>query len=366
MRTYKHQTLFFAVLLNLFISSLFLSTDSAGLLILKADTAQPSSVVWSDDFENGTKTLSEWAVDDIYIDGETPITTNVTISNGLLYSSSYPNTSGMNILTHNSTTATGTWSVDVFLGESGNDHVIIVFMSPDWPDGYMLVPYQGYVLTIENGYGHYTLGYWEPDMAGAIIIGIDTAPLPAFSGWRHIDITRQPDDMMYVYIDGVLSLQGEDSRHHTSEYFRLWTRGSTIFDNITVSDTIDIDRAPPRWTRPLINHIINEGDDFRYALHADDYAGIDTWWVNDTANFVIYQEGILTSVSPLAAGNYTVEVFVNDTLGNVLSGAFYLEVIPATTTNGASLQLDSVLIVVISIGGLGVIVVAMVLKVRRK
>jgi len=314
----NHRMIVFSFVLCLFLSSISVSTNLAGYSIVTIDISQPSSVVWSDDFENGTKTLSEWAVYDRYIDGEEPITTNVTISNGLLYSSSYPNTSGINMLTHNSTTATGTWSVDVFPGEDFV-FVMIFFMSPYWSSDYLGDPL-GYILLIEPG--QIRLGYWEPNPAGHLLMTLDSTSIPMTPGWRHIDITRQPDDMMYVYIDGVLWLQGKDSRHHSSEDFRLRTRGSTIFDNITVSDTIDIDRAPPYWTEPLINHIINEGDDFRYALHADDYAGIDTWWVNDIANFEVDDEGVISSVAPLPSGNYSVEVYVNDTLGNVLSGAF--------------------------------------------
>ena len=104
-----------------------------------------------------------------------------------------------------------------------------------------------------------------------------------------------------------------------------------------MSDTVDIiDHASPYWIEPLVDQSITEGDDFLYSLHADDYAGLDTWWVTDSTHFAIDQEGTLTSVSPLAVRNYNVEVFVNDTFGNVLSGAFNVEVLPLPTNTTAS------------------------------
>jgi len=349
--------------LCLFLSSISVSTNLAGFSRVKIDISQPSSVVWSDDFENVTKTLSEWTIDGIYIDGYEYIP-NVTVSDGLLYSNLYFNGTGINLLTHNSTTATGTWSVDVFPGEDFV-YVMIFFMSPYWSSDYMGSPL-GYTVIIDPS--QTILGYWDSDPAGNLLMTLDSASISMTTGWYHIDITRQSDDMMYVYIDGVLWLQGEDSTHHSSEHFRLKTYGQTIFDNVTVSDTVDIiDHVSPYWIEPLVDQSITEGDDFLYSLHADDYAGLDTWWVTDSTHFAIDQEGTLTSVSPLAVGNYNVEVFVNDTFGNVLSGNFNLEVsevITTTTTTGTPETLDPLTYVLLAISaGSGVVIIVVVLRI---
>jgi len=249
--------------LCLFLSSISVSTNLAGFSRVKIDISQPSSVVWSDDFENVTKTLSEWTIDGIYIDGYEYIP-NVTVSDGLLYSNLYFNGTGINLLTHNSTTATGTWSVDVFPGEDFV-YVMIFFMSPYWSSDYMGSPL-GYTVIIDPS--QTILGYWDSDPAGNLLMTLDSASISMTTGWYHIDITRQSDDMMYVYIDGVLWLQGEDSTHHSSEHFRLKTYGQTIFDNVTVSDTVDIiDHVSPYWIEPLVDQSITEGDDFLYSLH---------------------------------------------------------------------------------------------------
>ncbi len=362
----KYRTIFFPIVLGLFLSHIPVITDLVNLSILSTDNALLSSEVWSDDFENATKTLSEWAIDGFYFDDEFPDTRNVTLSDGLLYS----NGTGVNILTHNSTTAIGTWSLDVFLEDSDFTRIVIVFMSPHWED--YINSLEGYAFSVYS-YGathNFGLGYYVQDMAGAYIEAIDIVPFNRLSGWLHIDITRQSDSNLYVYLNGTLTLHGIDTHVSSSEFFRLTTYTYSIFDNITISDTIDIDRVPPRWTEPLINHIINEGDDFRYALHADDYAGIDTWWVSDIANFEVDDEGVISSVAPLPDGNYSVEVYVNDTFGNVLSGAFNVEVLPLPTNTTASTgpsSLDPYVITLYGAAGVAwVVAVTFIIRDYRK
>ncbi len=62
--------------------------------------------------------------------------------------------------------------------------------------------------------------------------------------------------------------------------------------------------------------------------------------MNDTWLFEMSEEGIVASVEPLQVGDYGVEVYVNDIFGNVLSGAFNVEVVPlptnTTTPTGTS------------------------------
>ena len=97
-------------------------------------------------------------------------------------------------------------------------------------------------------------------------------------------------------------------------------------------ETERTDGVPPHWTDSLINHTINYGEDFSYPLFADDYAGLDTWWMNDTWLFEMSDENVVASVEPLQVGDYGVEVSVNDSFGNVLSGSFNVEVVPTNTT----------------------------------
>ncbi|MHA1389302.1 MAG: hypothetical protein ACTSWA_07930 [Candidatus Thorarchaeota archaeon] len=371
----------FGIVLCLFLSSISVSRNLAGYSIVQIDISQPSSVEWSDDFENETETLNQWLFTGYNRSHGVYATPNVTVSNGMLYSTGPT----YNYMFHNSTTTVGTWSLDVFLGYDFN-YLLISFMSvyqldPEiigGPDGYLVY------LSPDASIIHFTLAYWVPDFGGNYPEEIDTYSFSRTSGWVHIDITRQADTNLNAYLNGTLRLQGMDTRASTSEHFAIEAIADSyfIFDNITVSDTVDIDKESPHWTEPLVDQLIIEGDDFHYSLHAYDSAGLDTWWVADSTHFSIDQEGNLTSIEPLPLGTYGIEVYVNDTFGNVLNGTFNLEIIelpPATTpstptatisstttTNGTPLQLISVLIVVVSIGSLGVIVVVIVLIVRKK
>lgn len=379
----KHRLVILSLVLALFLLSMSGGTDSVNYAIFKNNNSQPCSTVWSDDFENETETLNQWLFAGYNSTHLADAIPNITLSEGMLYSTG-PTRSYM---FHNSTTIVGTWSLDVYI-DYDFDYLYISFTSNYYRDPEIISGPTGYVVILEKDSSiiHTALAYWEPDMGSSWPDEIDTYSLNISSGWIHFDITRQPDSDMCVYLNGTLGLQGMDTRWSSSEYFALQaaTDSYFIFDNITVSDTIDIDKASPHWTDPLADQLIIEGDDFHYSLHAYDSSGLDAWWVGDPTHFSIDQEGNLTSVEPLAAGNYNVEVSVNDTYGNVLSGTINLEVArlpsttsatgtptgtiyPTTTTGATPIQFITVLILTVSIGSVGIIVVmtALITRYRR-
>ena len=337
MKLRNYQSVFFVLVLSLFLSSMTVGTDSRNLAILMTDISHPSSVLWFDDFENETMTLDQWIFEGYNPTYGWGCPANVSVSNGMLYSTGPI----INYLFHNSTTTTGTWSLDVFL-DYDFDYTLISFTSNYYNEPGTIGGRLGYVISLYTSGAkiHVELGYWVPDPAGSIHDEIDTYSFNRTSGWIHIDITRQPDKYLYAYLNGTLILQGKDSRWSTSEYFAVETYADSyfIFDNITVSDSIDIDKASPHWIEPLVDQEIAGGDDFHYSLHAYDYAGLDSWWIGDSTHFAIDQEGNLTSIGLLPIGYYKVEVFVNDTNGNVLSGTFNLDVggVGPSTTTGTS------------------------------
>lgn len=356
-----------ALVLSILLSVSPISSHSQYSVTQTTDTFQPSAVVWSDDFENETLTLNQWLFlgYNNTIGGE--CVPNITVHNGMLYSTGPE----INHMFHNSTTNTGTWSLDVFL-EDGFRYIQIGFLAKYNFYPYIVAGPEGYIVYLFSNIDiiHFTLAYWVPDMAGSYPEDIDTFSFNKTSGWVHIDITRHPDGNLCVYLNRTLRLQALDTHWNTSEYFWLETEvdSDAIFDNVTVSDTVDIDKASPRWTEPLLDHTIQEGDDFRYSLHATDYSGLDTWWLNDTAHFAVDDAGVVTNVTSLQAGNYSVEVFVNDTLGNVLSGIFTLRVIgtSTSTTDGTALQMMTIIALGVSIGSLGVMAVMAVLIVQYR
>jgi hypothetical protein len=306
--------------------SVSLSARSVSIPVSKRDINLLSSEVWSDDFENVTKTLSEWTI----FSDNIP---NVTLSNGLLHSDG----PGLNVLTHNSTTDTGTWSFDMFLEENNEYWTWLYFMMVSWDDWWG----EGYAFNIQSSAGHhfFVLDYIFPGGDGLVELG--SVSFDESSTWYHIDITRQSDNWMYVFLNGMLLLEARDSRVISSEYFRINSDNHVVFDNITVSDTVDLDGIAPHWTTPLVNHTINYAEDFSYALSAADYSGLDTWWLDSNLQFKISDEGVVTSRYPMPVGNFEVVVHVNDTFGNVLSGSFNVEVLPLSTDTITSPTTDT-------------------------
>ncbi|MGY5880783.1 MAG: hypothetical protein RTV31_11060, partial [Candidatus Thorarchaeota archaeon] len=66
-------------------------------------------------------------------------------------------------------------------------------------------------------------------------------------------------------------------------------------------------------------------DYFEYSIGATDLSGIDTWWLNDTTHVNI-TNGILSQLHTIPCGVFPLELFVNDTQGNIRSASFTLTV----------------------------------------
>ena len=287
-----------------------------------------SSVVWSDDFND--ENLDDWSIDWWFPYAPQDYVPNISVAGGSLQlfgTSQFPGP-GAIIATHNSTVAYGTWIFDIRVSDEGPYWASVVIMSPKWFD-FEHSP-EGYAFLIstdtESNTHSFSLCYIYPDLAGAFYYKLGRIHASSYSGWHHIEITRLSDNMFNVYVNGSLSLQVLDNRLTSSEYFRLVAWNYTVVDNISVSNSVDIDRISPRWIQIPTNQTIFEGEEFRYDLNATDYSGIDTWWLNDTENFCVDVEGVITSSSLLSSGIYGIEVFVNDTFGNVLKANFNVEV----------------------------------------
>ncbi|MGY5852715.1 MAG: hypothetical protein RTU92_04030, partial [Candidatus Thorarchaeota archaeon] len=93
----------------------------------------------------------------------------------------------------------------------------------------------------------------------------------------------------------------------------------------TISITVE-DRTPPSWVGILSNRHVEYPGEFRYDLNVTDLSGLDTWWINYTSHFQIDDFGVITNSTFLSIGTYTIQVFVNDTQGNILTGSFTVTV----------------------------------------
>ncbi|KKN41841.1 hypothetical protein LCGC14_0719320, partial [marine sediment metagenome] len=111
---------------------------------------------------------------------------------------------------------------------------------------------------------------------------------------------------------------------------------STIF-KITVQDT-----KAPTWDEIPDNQTMEFGSSFYYKLNASDLSGISAWWLNDTTNFTIASNGMITNVSQVPVGVYWLQVSVNDTQNQIKSTIFKITVedTVAPTWNGIPTDQD--------------------------
>ena len=135
----------------------------------------------------------------------------------------------LNMISHPSTVATGTWSFDIYIpsGRLGQIHFVGVLgktydlhVGTEFIDLYKIM--DGSLTTMLASYGAYS-----------------------FSGWQHIDITRDEDGKICVYKNGRLVIDVIDTSITTSEYF-LFVTGSPEMelDNIVVRNTVEPPQTP--------------------------------------------------------------------------------------------------------------------------
>ncbi|MGY5881434.1 MAG: C-type lectin domain-containing protein, partial [Candidatus Thorarchaeota archaeon] len=101
------------------------------------------------------------------------------------------------------------------------------------------------------------------------------------------------------------------------------------FLNKTITLTVEPHKAP-EWIATPTNQLVEFGEDFEYDLEATDTAGIDTWVVNNTIDFMIDGNGMITSITALPVGEHPVEVIVTDILGNSTIAEFIIAVVDTT------------------------------------
>ncbi|MHA2191423.1 MAG: hypothetical protein ACXAAP_14450 [Candidatus Thorarchaeota archaeon] len=327
----------------------------------KSDSFQRSSVVWSDDFED--EDISDWQIFGVNhtADPDYLLPGSCSASGGVLR----PNGPEWNYAGYNSSVAYGTWSFDVDVqevSEEGNHHFSVAFISEQFNDDWLSFARLGEVYALifytnaNDDSGQINLGLSSHDPITLNVLGYwATANL---LGWRHIDITREESGQFYVYVDGVLRIDAIDTVHTTSERFYFLSCQNTGIDDISVSNTIDYDAAPPKWDESPADHVIDFGNPFSYDLNASDYSGIDEWVVNDTAHFAIDDDGVITNSVTLDARTYPLNVEVSDTLGNTLNANFTVTV----QSTGQPLDISFILLG----GGVAIIVLALVLVIIKK
>ncbi|MBD3228595.1 MAG: hypothetical protein GF329_10445, partial [Candidatus Lokiarchaeota archaeon] len=80
---------------------------------------------------------------------------------------------------------------------------------------------------------------------------------------------------------------------------------------------------PPNWDQLPVDQIVEFGALFSYKVLAYDHiSGIDHYWINNTNNFDINENGDITNISALSIGTYRLEVRAYDPYDNYCSALF--------------------------------------------
>ncbi|MHA1483755.1 MAG: NosD domain-containing protein [Candidatus Thorarchaeota archaeon] len=150
-----------------------------------------------------------------------------------------------------------------------------------------------------------------------------------------------------------------------------------IGDN-TASDTVFVsveDTTPPDWVVSPSDQSIDYGQALEYQLQATDLSGIGAWHINDTVNFVISGTGYLENNTILEAGDYGLNISVEDIYGNTRSFTIRLRILPVTNTTTTTTTTTTteevppldpmILVIVIGIGAV-VIVIIIIVAIKRK
>ncbi len=142
-----------------------------------------------------------------------------------------------------------------------------------------------------------------------------TASLPGLHLWWLNDTTR--------FVVSGIGIVSNTTFLSTGKYgIALWVNdslGTTLSANFSV--TI-LDATPPSWVEAPVDQFNEFGTPFRYDLNATDLSGIDLWWINDTTQFNVTLDGVITNATFLHLGSYGIQVWLNDSFNYVSSANF--------------------------------------------
>jgi len=199
---------------------------------MKQRTTSSEATVWSDDFDG--KQLDGWTLQG-----------NFSADEGTLKALECPaRAGGMNLASHPSPIAYGTWSFDAYISSALTPRTVVMFIG-DFPLD--LAPPAGYEIHV------YMLEILDLDKTVLNLVkltGQGDHQTPTYlasyratrdlSGWLHIDITRETDGRFRVHLNRKLVMEAVDTFITTSQNFIFFAPSGKALDNIVVSKAIHI------------------------------------------------------------------------------------------------------------------------------
>ena len=102
----------------------------------------------------------------------------------------------------------------------------------------------------------------------------------------------------------------------------------------------------PEWDQIPIDQLIQEGDSFLYEVNASDTSGVD-YSIDDTVNFNITSEGIITNSRSLSAGVYPLEIRAYNPFNNNITASINVEVIAISSNGIPGFDFNMILIMIL-------------------
>ena len=135
-----------------------------------------------------------------------------------------------NAIRHDTATTTGTWSFDVQIVPQSSAYITLFaqVVSAGIADDCYTIRINQFGIDLRES-TDWTNSY------------LDQASFAdPINGWQQLDVTRNGSGQFYVFINGTQWLEGTGTSHDTATYFVLYCTNTAAFDNIVVSDTVDV------------------------------------------------------------------------------------------------------------------------------
>ncbi|MHA2176335.1 MAG: hypothetical protein ACXABI_16045 [Candidatus Hodarchaeales archaeon] len=200
--------------------------------------ANTNTTVWSDNFND--KNLDGWEIVGHDWTNYPPSydlwTGNASAANNELWiNGSAPDF--YTVVGYPSSVTHGTWSFDVIAKNTAR----ISFVSNNNVSTYTPTAGSHYTLFISSYMGG-VLELWKT--IGGTTTNLESVNVTGISGhWQHVDITKDTSNLISVYINGTLQFTVTDDTVTKSFHFKFISNTISGLDNVTVSDTVDIE--PP-------------------------------------------------------------------------------------------------------------------------
>lgn len=199
---------------------------------MKQRATSSEAVVWSDDFDD--KEFDGWTFQG-----------NFTAAEGTLKALECPTCRhGMNLASHPSPIAYGTWSFDIYISSALTPRMVIMFIGDFAPQIPPPADHEIHVYMLE------ILEYDKTMLNLIKLTGKGENQTPTnlvsyratrgLSGWQHVDITRETDGRFRVHLNRKLVMEAVDASITTSQSFCFLAPAGKALDNIVVSKTIHI------------------------------------------------------------------------------------------------------------------------------